>query len=125
MKYNIATIREKTAYSVAEASALLGVNRKTITRWIREGLSLLDAEKKPIYIMGYDLKAFIKAKREKKSVQLGFNEFYCLACRKAVTAKRGSTKIEKTGKKIGKKNRDQEMICGRCKECGTNVARFF
>lgn len=125
MKYNLSKIRAKTAYSLKEACSLLGVNRKTVLRWLREGLVLLDATKSPSLIMGNDLKAFVRAKRDAKQVKLQLDEFYCLTCRKAVQAKRGTQTTEKTGKKIGRIERDQEMICGKCKECGGNIARFL
>ncbi len=87
MKYNLSKIRAKTAYSLKEVSSLLEVNRKTILRWLKEGLLLLDVNKKPRLIMGYDLKAFIRAKRKAKQVKLQFDEFYCLTCKKAVKSK--------------------------------------
>lgn len=125
MKYNLAIIRSKTAYTAQEISQLLKVNRKTIFRWVKEGLVLLDSEKKPTLVMGDDLKAFIKAKRELKQVKLSWNEFYCLRCRKAVLGKRGSERTEKTGKNIGLENRYQEIISAKCKECDSSVARFL
>ena len=125
MKYNLSKIRAKTAYSLKEVCSLLGINRKTVLRWLKEGLVLLDATKKPWLIMGYDLQAFIRAKRKAKQVKLQFDEFYCLTCKKAVKAKRGTQRTEKTGKKIGKNEREQEMLCGKCKECGNNIARFL
>ena len=55
--------------------------------------------------MGFDLKEFLKKKNTKKKVKLDRNQFYCLSCRKAVYAKRGS--IEKvSSRKIG--------VCGVC-----------
>jgi len=125
MKYNLSKIRRKTAYNTQEISQLLKVNRKTIFRWIKEGLVLMDATQNPKLIMGDDLKAFIKAKREVKQLKLNWNEFYCLRCRRAVLAKRGSEQTEKTGKSIGSKNREQEMISAKCKECGGSVARLL
>lgn len=125
MKYNLSKIRAKMAYNLKEVCNLLGVNRKTVLRWLKEGLVLLDDVQKPKLIMGSDLKAFIRAKRKAKQVKLQLDEFYCLTCRKAVKAKRGTQKTEKTGKKIGKIERDQEMICGKCKECNGNIARFL
>ncbi len=85
----------------------------------------MDATQNPKLIMGDDLKAFIKAKREVKQLKLNWNEFYCLRCRRAVLAKRGSEQTEKTGKSIGSKNREQEMISAKCKECGGSVARLL
>ncbi|MFA5842824.1 MAG: hypothetical protein WC882_04115 [Candidatus Gracilibacteria bacterium] len=125
MKYNLSKIRAKTAYSTKEVSILLEVNRKTVLRWIQEGLPLLDFHQKLRLIMGYDLKAFIQSQRDAVQVKLQLNEFYCFSCRKAVIARRGSEKVEKTGKKIGKADREQKMLCGICKECGGNIARFL
>lgn len=125
MKYNLSKIRCKTAYTTQEISQLLDVNRKTILRWFKEGLEMLDPSRTPKLVMGYDLKSFIKAKREIKQAKLGWNEFYCLRCRKAVLAKRGSEQTEKTGKNIGLENRYQEIISAKCKECDGSVARFI
>lgn len=124
MRYNISKIRDKTAYSPQEIANLLEVNRKTVFRWVREGLELLDPNKKPRLVMGKALKDFIIAKREAKQVRLNWNEFYCLKCQKAVIAKRASESIEKTGKTIGRHNREQEIIYAKCKECGSAIARF-
>lgn len=125
MRYNLSKIRSKTAYSPQEIGQLLKVNRKTIFRWFKEGLILLDPDQTPKLVMGSDLKAFIQAKRDAKQVKLQWNEFYCLRCRKAVLGKRGSERTEKTGKSIGSNNREQEMICAKCKECGGSVARLL
>ena len=125
MKYNLSKIRDKTAYTPQEVSQLLRVNRKTIFRWFKEGLQMLDYTKTPKLVMGNDLKSFIKAKREINQVKLSWNEFYCLRCRKAVLAKRGSEQIEKTGKNIGSNNREQEITSAKCKECSGSIARLL
>lgn len=125
MKYNLSKIRRKTAYTTQEISQLLKVNRKTIFRWFKEGLVLMDANQNPKLVMGDDLKSFIKAKRELKQLKLNWDEFYCLRCRKAVLAKRGSEQTEKTGKNIGSSNREQEMIYAKCKECSGSIARLL
>ena len=125
MNYNLAKIRAKTAYSPKEAGTLLEVNRKTVLRWVKEGLPLLDPKEKQCLIMGYDLKAFIQAKREASQVKLKPNEYYCLTCRKPVQAKNGTQKVEKTGKKIGKADRDQEILYAKCKECDGKIARLL
>ncbi len=125
MRYNLSKIRAKTAYSTQEIAQLLKVNKKTILRWFKEGLVLLDAQQTPRLVMGDDLKAFIKAKRETVQIKLNWNEFYCLRCRKAVVAKRGSEKTEQTGKNIGLANRCQEIIYAKCKECSGSIAKLL
>ena len=125
MSYNLSKIRGKTAYSTQEVGQLLKVTRKTVFRWFKEGLQLLDSKRTPKLVMGSDLKAFLLAKRELKQIKLKWNEFYCLRCRKAVLAKRGSEHTEKTGKCIGSENREQTMIFALCKECSCSVARIL
>lgn len=125
MKYNIRKIREKSAYSPTEVGTLLGVDRRTVLRWVKEGLPLLDPKEKQRLIMGYDLKTFIEGKREKARVKLRPNEYYCLTCNKPVVAKPHTEKVEKTGKKIGKENRDQEILYAKCKECSGKIARLL
>lgn len=93
------------SYTIEELSLLLDKNQKTLLRWIDDGLRIVPESKKPILIMGFDLKEFLKKKSIKKKIKLNRNQFYCLSCRGAVYAKRGS--IEKlTSRKIG--------ICGVC-----------
>lgn len=88
------------SYTIEELSLLLGKNQKTLLRWIDNGLRIVPESKKPILIMGFDLKEFLKKKSIKKKVKLNRNQFYCLSCKSAVYAKRGS--IEKlTNRKIG------------------------
>ena len=93
------------SYTIEELSVLLPKNKKTLLRWIDDGLKIIPESKKPIIIMGSDLKEFLRKKNTKKKVKLNRNQFYCLSCRKAVYAKRGS--IEKlSNRKIGE--------CGVC-----------
>lgn len=124
MKTNLARIRLKTAYTPSEVAQLFGANRRTVFRWIEEGLQLIDPDKIPKLILGKDLKDFLVVRKEANKVRLAWNEFYCLKCKKAVLPKRGTDSTKKTGKTIGKKNRDQELITAQCKDCSTNVARL-
>ena len=125
MKYSLSKVRARTAYTAIEIAFLLGIDRRTTLRWVKEGLPLIDPQEKPRLILGSDLKAFLKAKREAKQVELQWNEYYCFTCRKAVLAKRGTEEEKKTGKKIGINNKDQTILFGICKECGGSLARFL
>ena len=84
---------------------------------IEEGVSPL--------IAGSVLKDFIREMREKRKVPLKENEFYCLKCRKARKAKAGSEQTIKTGKSIGKDNREQCKKTGVCEVCGTEMNKFL
>lgn len=91
-KLNPKGIFKHRSYTIEELSILLGKNQKTLLRWIGKGLKIVPESKKPILIMGFDLKEFIRKNSSKNKIKLNHNQFYCLSCKKAVYAKRGSIK---------------------------------
>ena len=104
-KINPKGVFSHRSYTIEELSGLIHKNPKTLLRWIETGLKIVPESKKPILVMGFDLKEFLKKKNTKKKIKLNRNQFYCLSCKKAVYAKRGS--IEKlSNRKIG--------ACGVC-----------
>lgn len=124
--YNVNLITARRSYSVNEIASLFGIDRKTCGRWIKyEGLMVIERNTKPLLIMGADLIDFIKKKREKKKIHLKENEFFCVKCHKAVRAKIGSEQIIKTGKRIGKDNREQLKKTGICDNCNTKLSKFL
>lgn len=78
------------SYTIEELSDLLDKDKKTISRWIDEGLETVPESKRPILIMGSDLKKFLRDRYSKRKVKMSCNQFYCFHCKKAVYAKRGS-----------------------------------
>jgi excisionase family DNA binding protein len=67
-------------YTIAEAAALLGAHKHTVSRWIaRGGLPTTDA-RRPRLIHGEDLRAFLRARHPPKQPCRN-GEFYCLRCR--------------------------------------------
>ena len=80
------------SYTIKELSDCLSVNEKTCLRWIGDGLPIVPGSKKPILMLGSEIKDFLKKKDSKKKVKLKRNEFYCLTCKAARSAKRGSIK---------------------------------
>jgi hypothetical protein len=81
------------SYTVAELTTILGVNEKTILRWIDGGLKPLVGCEKPYLIAGSELQVFIKNKDEKRRVELKSHEFFCFGCKRPRRAKRGSKKL--------------------------------
>ncbi|MES2436993.1 MAG: hypothetical protein V4519_03185 [Patescibacteria group bacterium] len=109
-----------------EVSTLLTIDIKTCSRWINEeGLEVLEKNMYPILIMGSSLKTFLLLKRAVKKVSLKDDEFYCCKCKKAVRPKRGSKSVQKTGKYIGKENKEQLVEIGICEICGTKINKFL
>ena len=99
------------SYTIAELTSLLGVNEKTISRWMEVGLKTIPGGERPILFLGSDLQAFLKKKGEKRNVTLKRHEFYCFGCKRPRRAKRGSKKV------IGDKER------GICEVCGGKMSR--
>ena len=124
--YNPRLITARRSYTISEICSLLGVNRRTCGRWIKdEGLEVLEEKTSPLLIMGGDLINFIKRKKGEGKTPLKENEFFCVKCRNAVRAKTGSEQIIKTGKRIGKANMDQCKKTGVCEHCNTTVNKFL
>ena len=124
--YNINKIKSRKSYNIKEIAYLLDIDRKTCSRWIKnEGLKVIEENTNTILVMGADLENFIRKKRAKNKTPLKENELYCLKCHKAVIPKIGSERIVKTGKRIGKKNREQFIKKGSCEICGTEINKFL
>jgi predicted site-specific integrase-resolvase len=68
-------------YTIKEMSEHLGVSEKTCHRWIESGLPIVTGGKKPILILGSEIKDFLRKKDSKKNIKLKRNEFYCLTCK--------------------------------------------
>ena len=123
--YNLNLITRRRSYNINEIASLLGVNRKTCGRWIKEeGLATIEGNTKPFLILGNDLIDFIKKQREKGKILVKENEFLCLKCRKGVKAKAGSKQTIKTGKTIGKDNHELFRKTGVCEFCETKLNKY-
>ncbi len=101
-KINCRGVNKYRSYTIRELLPLLvpPVGEKTFQRWMDKGLKIVPGSKKPILILGSDLKEFLKNKDAKKKVKLKRNEFLCLKCKEPRRAKRGSIKTlsdRKTG----------------------------
>lgn len=99
-RVNRKPISKHMSYTIKELVVILDINEKTFLRWIDSGLKIIPGCKKPILILGSELKEFLKNKDLKKKVKLKRNQFYCFKCKIACYAKRGSVK-EASGRKTG------------------------
>jgi len=123
--YNIHKIKSRRSYNLSEIVSLFGINRKTCSRWIKnEGLKVIKEDVSSL-IMGSDLKDFIIKRRAEKKIPLKENEFLCFKCHKAVIPKTGSERIVKTGKRIGKENREQFQKIAICELCGRKIYKYL
>lgn len=112
-KLNPQKINKHMSYTIEEISRVLDVVPKTCYRWIDEGLPIVPESKKPILILGSDLKEFLREKSRKRKVPLGRSQFYCFTCKRAVFAKRGSIEVLKNRK------------TARCRVCNGLLCRLL
>ena len=110
-RFNPQIIHGHLSYTIRQITEELGINKKTCLRWIADGLAVVPGQKKPILIMGSELKKFIRLKNSKKKVSLKRHEFYCLKCKAARRAKHGT--ITKSG----------DTKKGECSVCGSKMTR--
>jgi hypothetical protein len=99
-RINRQKIHGSMSYTIKEMVDCLNVSEKTCLRWIASGLPIVPGGKKPILMLGSDIKDFLRTKDSKKKIKLKRSEFYCLTCKAARSAKRGSItrkKKQKTG----------------------------
>ena len=112
-RFNPQIISRHLSYTLPEIAARLSMTKKSLYRWINEGLPVVLGQKKPILIRGDNLKAFINARNSKNKVKLKRHEFYCLRCRAPRRAKRGT--ITKSG----------DTRKGECSVCNGKMQRKF
>lgn len=116
-RFNPKLAKIHRSYTVEEAAEAQKVHKKTVRNWIRNGLPVYD-EKRPLLILGTDLRLFLQQQKNGKKRQCKEGEVYCLKCR----APR-KTKPE-TAKFIQPENGTGRMFA-RCRECDSKVNRFF
>jgi len=68
-------------YTVEEVTSLFGVHKNSVRAWIKAGLPVCDA-RRPVLILGMDLRNYLQGKRSERRRRCGVGELYCLHCRK-------------------------------------------
>ena len=66
-------------YSVEEAAETLDVHKHTVRRWINDGLGVCD-DRRPVLILGRELRDFLKARRTKNKCPCKLGELFCFRC---------------------------------------------
>jgi hypothetical protein len=67
-------------YTVEEIATLFGCHRNTVRAWVKQGLPTID-RKRSMLILGSDLVAFLKARRQERKRRCKPGELYCVRCR--------------------------------------------
>lgn len=79
-RFNPNLIKIHRSYTIEETAKLFGIHKNTVRTWIKDGLEICD-NKKPILILGTQLRKFLQVKRTKHKRKCKQNEIYCVRCK--------------------------------------------
>ena len=77
---NYCLVKIHRNYTVEDIANLFGIHKNTVRRWVKAGLATSD-NKRPMLILGHDLRAFLQARRVKNKQTCKPGEIYCVGCR--------------------------------------------
>ena len=110
-------IKSLLSYTVDEAARKLEVHRGTVRHWIKaQGLPVL-TDRRPHLILGRDLVAFLRARREASKTKCGRGELYCLKCRAPQKPVEGLLEFRRDAA-------SRRVLMGICSQCETLLRRF-
>lgn len=100
-------------YTVEDVALICNKSRKTVERWIKNGLAPIDPSTKPYYFMGDVITTYLRnAKRSRKWDMTG-GKYPCFGCKKGVQIKEKSCHVK------------GNIRHGKCKNCSRNVCRII
>ena len=79
-RFKTRRIKANKAYRIDELADAADVVPATIRQWLKGGMDRLDCNR-PTIIMGFQVLAFLEARKASVSRPLGLGEFYCLRCK--------------------------------------------
>jgi len=122
-RISINLIHSRRTYNVRELTKLLKITKRTVYRWLQEGLKCLNQDDHQKLILGSDVKEFLLKKSSARKCKLSESDFYCVKCRKKVDSIPEEIKFVKTGIKMGK-GLESIRIIGKCPVCKRQLNRF-
>ncbi len=122
-RYNTRIIKLNYAYSLKQIADLYKINIRTVRRWIKEGLLIVE-EIYPYLVKGSELKRFLDNKQQNRKTKLLAGEFYCVKCQQARKPLNNIVSLKYSGKTIGRGIKDF-TIQACCEVCGTKLNGNF
>ncbi len=102
-------------YTVEDIAILYDIHKNTVRNWIKKGLPTID-DKRPMLILGYDLSAFLQARRVKNKCTCKPGEIYCVRCRTPKSPAGDMADYESLTESTG-------SLIGICPDCDTVIYR--
>ena len=112
---NLAKIHRN--YTVEEVANLFSVHKNTVRLWLKDGLATND-DKRPLLILGSDLKSYLQLKRQKNKRQCQVHEIYCVRCRVPKIPAENMVDYEPINDDLGR-------LIGICPACGGIINKYF
>ncbi len=112
---NLAKIHRN--YTVEEVASLFSVHKNTVRLWVKDGLATND-DKRPMLILGSDLKHYLQAKRENNKRKCKPIEIYCVRCKTPQLPAENMVDYEPNNPTSGR-------LVGLCPNCGCIINKFF
>jgi len=105
------------SYTVEEVALLYEVHKRTVRNWLIKGLAACD-DKRPLLILGSDLKQFLQQQRKVNKRKCKPSELYCLKCREPRIPNQNTIEfIEETNTK--------GRVIAACSVCNSLMNKYF
>jgi len=122
-KYNTSLIKKKHLYTYHEIKVLFKTTISTIRRWRRRGLKVIDQNKRPLLIIGFELFRFLNKLNNSRKTVVKSEEFNCFRCKVARRSEDNSIILKMRESKSSENNHYADII-GHCERCGLRFRKF-
>jgi hypothetical protein len=112
---NLAKIHRN--YTVEEVANLFTVHKNTVRSWVKDGLATND-DKRPMLILGSNLKQYLQSKRKTNKRKCLPFEIYCVRCRLPQVPAENMVDYEPTNGSMGR-------LIGLCPSCNGIINKYF
>ncbi len=112
---NLAKIHRN--YTVEEVANLFSIHKNTVRSWVKDGLATND-EKRPMLILGTNLRQYLQSKRTVKKRKCRPFEMYCVRCRSPQLPAANMVDYEPINGVTGR-------LIGLCPACNGIINKYF
>ena len=100
-----------------EVANLFSVHKNTVRCWVKDGLAIND-NKRPMLILGSELKKYLQAKRKSNKRKCQAFEIYCVRCRVPRVPAENMVDYEPINEQIGR-------LIGICPACDGIINKYI